>query len=159
MQKINLIAQSVLELSHREKSDDEDEDEDEDDDDTHPDWIIVRDGMYSVADKKRRNETRNGKRWKETDADRQKGMVGEIGAACWSQISLTHLLNEKHPHPLLMQVELWCACGLLNNRSLQRQKRRMRERIHPVFFESPVGWEDAKFQFGNTKHSYSESIT
>ena len=53
MQKINLIAQSVLELSHREKSDDEDEDdEDEDeDDDTHPDWIIVRDGMYSVADK------------------------------------------------------------------------------------------------------------
>ena len=46
MQKINLIAQSVLELSHREKSDDEDED-----DDTHPDGIIVRDGMYSVADK------------------------------------------------------------------------------------------------------------
>ena len=45
MQKINLIAQSVLELSHREKSDD-------DDDDTHPGWIIVRDEMYSVADKK-----------------------------------------------------------------------------------------------------------
>ena len=48
MQKINLIAQSVLELSHCEKSDD---DEDEDDD-THQGWIIVRDGMYSVADKK-----------------------------------------------------------------------------------------------------------
>ena len=53
MQKINLIAQSVLELSHREKSDDDeddDEDEDEDEDDTHQGWIIVRDGMYSVAD-------------------------------------------------------------------------------------------------------------
>ena len=36
MQKINLIAQSVLELSHCEKSDDEDEDDDDDDDnDTH----------------------------------------------------------------------------------------------------------------------------
>ena len=50
MQKINLIAQS--ELSHREKSDDEDdEDEDDEDNDTHQGWIIVRDGMYSVADK------------------------------------------------------------------------------------------------------------
>ena len=54
MQKINLIAQSVLELSHREKSDDDDDDdddEDDDEDDTHQGWIIVRDGMYSVADK------------------------------------------------------------------------------------------------------------
>ena len=46
MQKINLIAQGVLELSHREKSD-----EDDNDNDTHPGWIIVRDGIYSVADK------------------------------------------------------------------------------------------------------------
>ena len=45
MQKINLIAQGVLELSHRENADD-------DNDDTHQGWIIVRDGMYSVADKK-----------------------------------------------------------------------------------------------------------
>ena len=53
MQKINLIAQSVLELSHRENSDDEDEDDDEDNDnDTHQGWIIIRDGKYSVADKK-----------------------------------------------------------------------------------------------------------
>ena len=50
MQKINLIAQSVLKLSHRENADDND-DNDDDDDDTHPGWIIVRVGMYSVADK------------------------------------------------------------------------------------------------------------
>ncbi len=48
MQKINLIAQSVLKLSHCEKV----HDDDDDDDDTHPGWIIVRVGMYSVADKK-----------------------------------------------------------------------------------------------------------
>ena len=46
MQKINLIAQGVLELSHRENADDDN------DDDTHQGRIIVRDGMYSVADKK-----------------------------------------------------------------------------------------------------------
>ena len=53
MQKINLIAQSVLELSHRENADDDnnDNDDDNDDDDTHPGWIIVRVGRYSVADK------------------------------------------------------------------------------------------------------------
>ena len=52
MQKINLIAQSVLELSHREKvHDDNDDNDDNDDDDTHQGWIIVRDGKYSVADK------------------------------------------------------------------------------------------------------------
>ena len=49
MQKINLIAQSVLELSHREKV--HDNDKTDNDDDTHPGWIIVRDGKYSVADK------------------------------------------------------------------------------------------------------------
>ena len=48
MQKINLIAQSVLELSHCENGYDNNND---DDDDTHPGWIIVRDGKYSVADK------------------------------------------------------------------------------------------------------------
>ena len=54
MQKINLIAQSVLELSHRENADDDnDNDDNNDDDDTHQGWIIVRDGKYSVADKKR----------------------------------------------------------------------------------------------------------
>ena len=47
MQKINLIAQGVLELSHRENL------HDNNDDDTHQGWIIVRDGMYSVADKKK----------------------------------------------------------------------------------------------------------
>ena len=53
MQK-NLIAQSVLELSHHENlHDDDNNDSDEDDDaDTNPRWIIVRDGMYSVAEKK-----------------------------------------------------------------------------------------------------------
>ena len=51
MQKINLIAQSVLELSHCENADDDDNDNDNDDDDTHPGWIMVRVGMYSVADK------------------------------------------------------------------------------------------------------------
>ena len=49
MQKINLIAQSVLKLSHRENADN-DNDDDNDDNDTHPGWIIVRDGKYSVAD-------------------------------------------------------------------------------------------------------------
>ena len=49
MQKINLIAQGVLKLSHRENLHN---DEDNDDNDTHQGWIIVRDGMYSVADKK-----------------------------------------------------------------------------------------------------------
>ena len=52
MQKINSIAQSVLELSHRENADNDNSDND-DDDDTHPGWIIVRDGKYSVADKKK----------------------------------------------------------------------------------------------------------
>ena len=58
MQKINLIAQSVLKLSHRENADDNDNDNDDDndDDDTHPGWIIVRVGMYSVADKKKEGE-------------------------------------------------------------------------------------------------------
>ena len=56
MQKINLIAQSVLKLSHREKvhdnnDDNNDDDDDDNDDDTHQGWIIVRDGKYSVADK------------------------------------------------------------------------------------------------------------
>ena len=49
MQKINLIAQSVLKLSHRENADDNDDDND---DDTHAGWIIVRVGRYSVADNK-----------------------------------------------------------------------------------------------------------
>ena len=54
MQKIILIAQGVLELSHRENADDDDDDND--DDDSHQGWIIVvRDGMYSVADKKKLN--------------------------------------------------------------------------------------------------------
>ena len=47
MQKINMIAQGVLELSHREN---QHEDDDDDEDDTNR--IIVHDGMYSVADKK-----------------------------------------------------------------------------------------------------------
>ena len=47
MQKINLIAQSVLMLSHCENADDDD-----DNNDTHPGWIIVCDGKYSVTDKK-----------------------------------------------------------------------------------------------------------
>ena len=58
MQKINLIAQGVLELSHRENADNDYDDDDYDyDDDTHQGWIIVRDGMYSVADKKRTTTT------------------------------------------------------------------------------------------------------
>ena len=52
MQKINLIAQGVLELSHRENADDDDNNDN--DDDTNQGWIIVRDGMYSVVDKKTR---------------------------------------------------------------------------------------------------------
>ena len=52
MQKINSITQSVLELSHRENADnDNNNDDDDDNDDTHPGWIIVCVGMYSVADK------------------------------------------------------------------------------------------------------------
>ena len=51
MRKIILIAQGVLELSHRENADNDD-DNDDNDDDSHQGWIIVRDGMYSVADKK-----------------------------------------------------------------------------------------------------------
>ena len=31
--------------------DDDDDDNNDDNDDTHPGWIIVRDGKYSVADK------------------------------------------------------------------------------------------------------------
>ena len=50
MQKINLIAQKRSSYPIVKKSDD-DEDEDDDDNDTHQGWIIVRDGMYSVADK------------------------------------------------------------------------------------------------------------
>ena len=53
MQKINLIAQGVLELSHRENADDNDDDNDDDNNDTNQGWIIVRDGMYSVADNNR----------------------------------------------------------------------------------------------------------
>ena len=34
-------------------NDDNDNDDNDNDDDTHPGWIIVRDGKYSVADKKR----------------------------------------------------------------------------------------------------------
>ena len=51
MQNFNLIAQSVLKLSHCEKVHNNDNDDNDDDDDTHPGWIIVRDGKYSVADK------------------------------------------------------------------------------------------------------------
>ena len=50
MQNFSLIAQSVLELSHCENGHN-DNDNDNDDDDTHPGWIIVRDGNYSVAEK------------------------------------------------------------------------------------------------------------
>ena len=55
MQKIHSIAQSVLEISHYENGHDNDDDDNDDDDndDTHPGWIIVRVGMYSVADKTR----------------------------------------------------------------------------------------------------------
>ena len=58
MQNFNLIAQSVLKLSHRKKvsnddDDDDDNNDDNDNDDTHQGWIIVRDGKYSVADKNR----------------------------------------------------------------------------------------------------------
>ena len=63
MQKINSIAQSVLELSHSENADDDDDDDDDDDnddDDTHLGWIIVRDGKYSVADK---NGDQGRKQW------------------------------------------------------------------------------------------------
>ena len=52
MQNFSLIAQSVLKLSHCEiRHDNDDDNNDGDDDDTHPGWIIVRDGKYSVADK------------------------------------------------------------------------------------------------------------
>ena len=50
MQKINLIAQSVLELSHCENADNNDNNNNNDND-THPGWIIVRVGRYSIADK------------------------------------------------------------------------------------------------------------
>ena len=60
MQNFNLIAQSVLKLSHRENVNDNDDNDDHDnDDDTHPAWIIVRDGKYSVADKNTFNITIN----------------------------------------------------------------------------------------------------
>ena len=54
MQKINLMAQSILKLSHREilHDDYDDYDDYDNDDNTHQGWIIVRDGKYSVADKK-----------------------------------------------------------------------------------------------------------
>ena len=54
MQKISLIAQSVLKLSHCENADDNDDNDDDnnDDDNPHPGGIIVRVGRYSVADKK-----------------------------------------------------------------------------------------------------------
>ena len=50
MQKINLIAQSVLELSHCENADDNDDDDDnnDDDDDTHPGWISTFYKKYKV---------------------------------------------------------------------------------------------------------------
>ena len=67
MQKINLIAQSVLELSHRENADNNDDDND-DNDDTHQGWIVVRDGMYSVADK-------NQNRWTEKDSPERRTKV------------------------------------------------------------------------------------
>ena len=53
MQKISLIAQSVLKLSHCEIG--YDNNDNNDNDDTHPGWIIVRDGTYSVADKNKAN--------------------------------------------------------------------------------------------------------
>ena len=52
MQNFNLIAQSVLKLSHCEKvhnNDNDNDDDDNDDDDTHPGWIIVRDGKKFCA--------------------------------------------------------------------------------------------------------------
>ena len=52
MQNFSLIAQSVLKLSHCEIGYN---DNDDDNDDTHPGWIIVRDGKYSVADKNKAN--------------------------------------------------------------------------------------------------------
>ena len=36
---------------NNDNDDDDNDDNDDDDNDSHPDWIIVRDGMYSVADK------------------------------------------------------------------------------------------------------------
>ena len=59
MQKINLIAQSVLQLSHRENSDDDDDD----DNDTHQ-GCLVRDGTYSVANKKEELKRKKGRRKK-----------------------------------------------------------------------------------------------
>ena len=56
MQKINLIAQGVLELSHREKSGRQQRQRQRRRRRRHHQgWIIVRDGMYSVADKKNRS--------------------------------------------------------------------------------------------------------
>ena len=50
MQNFNLIAQSVQVIPSQKSINDDNDDDD--DDDTHPGWIIVRDGKYSVADKK-----------------------------------------------------------------------------------------------------------
>ena len=57
MQNFSLIAQSVLKLSHCEigYDDNDDDNDNNDDNDTHPGWIIVRDGKYSVADKNKAN--------------------------------------------------------------------------------------------------------
>ena len=41
MQKINLIAQSVLELSHRENADDDNDDNDDNDDDDEDDDELI----------------------------------------------------------------------------------------------------------------------
>ena len=43
------------------KKADNDDNNDDNDDDTHQGWIIVRDGMYSVADKKEEKEGGEGK--------------------------------------------------------------------------------------------------
>ena len=51
MQNFNLIAQSVLKLSHCEIDHNDKDNNNDDDADTHQGWIIVRDGKYSVADK------------------------------------------------------------------------------------------------------------
>ena len=77
MQKISLIAQSVLELSHREKVHD---DNDSNDDDTHPGWIIVRDGMYSVADKNNNNNNnKNNNNDNDNDNDHDNDNDNNVG--------------------------------------------------------------------------------
>ena len=55
MQDFNLIAQSVRVIPLQKRTNDDDND---DDDDTHPGWIIVRDGKYSVADKNAKEKTK-----------------------------------------------------------------------------------------------------